>query len=907
MASDVPSLPGGLRLPQPREDFRRAYEEPSAQPPEPPEGDIPVPLRLLQRAHSVKEAPAPQQQPVPLQGVQEAWGLNRASSVMPSSQRAPPEIYDGPPRGWPGSLPRQSEKGDYSDPPSFPGFQHYRIFKKALVRWDSVTDVKPWRRAEKVLRLFDWTLMSRFDHLSEQELQGPDYLQKILEILDLEAGVMATTEKHRLVREALFEHTRQRDESVAQYVHRRHQQFIQAENVGVAIPSDVRGALLEEGAGLNEQGVQNLRTLTGGSQAFEVVRRALLMMEAPAASSKLLKKTFHADTSGVYLEEEVDSDIDSEDEAMILFELDKLNVSEEECSKVWAVLEQGRRRTWKENKDLRRSIRKDRQHFDRTAASTSSTSSAHNRRLPIDKLKLVTKCAKCGQKGHWARECPNPAQPRSSQQHEARSSSSAFVFSTFDPSSSSFVTIAGLEIVREIRQGCSSSTMSPWNLLSLSSLAPGQAILDIGAGEDLIGASAFEQYQTALSNLGWQGVILPESSPPAKGVGGSSRAKCYAILPVELGGRLGFVKTKVLEESIPHLLSVGLLDSLGACINLPNNTVHFKNAPQEAKVTRSRSGHRVVNVLPTQRFAAELVPVDLMCSSAKIEAVSLLQAESHLPHGVHDNRFEKPEVTLDPCCESSGLESNASASFPNSSFTPPESASCHVHSCGVSVAPTGHYDAAVRNDDCRPDGEAVLGTEGHETSFQVHRQDGVDSGAARLLSSTIASAQGWEPVGKMDAVRTMSGTHVICRTTFHQGQSQSQVKGERDQIDPRKRGCSGSHQGCSLKSGQGDSSANQGRGACVQGGGGVPAGHVNRGGSEATTQARPVSECSHAGECRSVAGSSIHDGSGGAINGLHTHGSAATSGSADRHCRATTSGSHEPARSGLSKRLLDGR
>ena len=28
----------------------------------------------------------------------------------------------------------------------------------------------------------------------------------------------------------------------------------------------------------------------------------------------------------------------------------------------------------------------------------------------------------------------------------------------------------------------------------------------------------------------------------------------------------------------------------------------------------------MVNVLPTQRFAAELVSVDLMCSSAKIEA-----------------------------------------------------------------------------------------------------------------------------------------------------------------------------------------------------------------------------------------------------------------------------------------------
>ena len=65
--------------------------------------------------------------------------------------------------------------------------------------------------------------MSRFDHLSERELQGPEYLQKILEVLDMEAGVLATTEKHRLVREALFEHTRQPEESIAQHVHRRHQ------------------------------------------------------------------------------------------------------------------------------------------------------------------------------------------------------------------------------------------------------------------------------------------------------------------------------------------------------------------------------------------------------------------------------------------------------------------------------------------------------------------------------------------------------------------------------------------------------------------------------------------------------------------------------------------------------------
>ena len=142
----------------------------------------------------------------------------------------------------------------------------------------------------------------------------------------------------------------------------------------MSITSDVRGALLEEGAGLNEQGVQNLHTLTGGSQDFDVVRRALLRLEVPPPSTKLLKKTFHTSESYFDNDDDAEPDLDSEDEAMILFEIDKMGLSEEECPQVWAVIEQGRRRTWKENKDLRRSIRKDRQHFDRTSASSSSTS-----------------------------------------------------------------------------------------------------------------------------------------------------------------------------------------------------------------------------------------------------------------------------------------------------------------------------------------------------------------------------------------------------------------------------------------------------------------------------------------------------------------------------------------------------
>ena len=39
-------------------------------------------------------------------------------------------------------------KGDYADPPSWAGWGGYRLWRRALRRWDGNTDVAVWRRAE---------------------------------------------------------------------------------------------------------------------------------------------------------------------------------------------------------------------------------------------------------------------------------------------------------------------------------------------------------------------------------------------------------------------------------------------------------------------------------------------------------------------------------------------------------------------------------------------------------------------------------------------------------------------------------------------------------------------------------------------------------------------------------------
>lgn len=293
------------------------------------------------------------------------------------------------------------------------------------------------------------------EHIGESELRSTRYLDLILEVLDLEAGDHEQTEKKRVVREALFDHSRSREETMPQYVHRRMQQFQQAESLGIHVPSEVRGAMLEEGAMLGEQGLQNLRTLTRGSTDFTVVKRALLDLDIP--KDKLLKKGHsYAEVSDAYpvvaseVAKDGTDDPDSADDfdEEVCQMLDHADLSEEQAVEVFAILErqQHRRRTWKENKDLKKAMRKDRQHFDRLETPHPNPKGAGKGKSNLDRLKSVTRCSICQRKGHWHRECPDRDSASSS--GKASASMSSFVFSGFGHGAfSSFLTEYDLAIL----------------------------------------------------------------------------------------------------------------------------------------------------------------------------------------------------------------------------------------------------------------------------------------------------------------------------------------------------------------------------------------------------------------------------------------------------------------------------
>ena len=128
------------------------------------------------------------------------------------------------------------------------------------------------------------------------------------------------------------------------------------------------------------------------------------------------------------------------------------------------------------------------------------------------------------------------------------------------------------------------------------SLPPGHAIIDPGAGQDLIGRPAYEQLRAKLATVGLRPQPIDEEPPRASGIGGQATTLFMALIPTILGGAPGVVRVTVVLEDIPHLLSIGLLESAGSVIDTKANVIRFEEHGTEDKMLRLKSGHRTVDV-----------------------------------------------------------------------------------------------------------------------------------------------------------------------------------------------------------------------------------------------------------------------------------------------------------------------
>ena len=516
-------------------------------------------------------------------------------------------------------------KGEYSDPPSWPGWGHRKQWVISVRRWDKLTDHPVSRRADKVLRALGWDMAADFEHLSEQDLIGPNYLDLILKVIETKAGVRDGEERRLAFKRAMYQTGRRRDETLAQFAVRRLQDFSIATSHGINMPKDFQASLLKEGAGLSDQNVQNLTSLLHGQDSDpNEVARCLGLLDVSRGDrvtglvlpdeDYFQTETFVAEENDV---EESEDDITSDDEKHILFELEKLELGEEQALEVYMALDSThRRRTWKQSKQFKQEARKDRGHFSKNLNGSTPQQGAlggppgvkptgtkpFRRRLNREQLKKVTKCRLCSKKGHWAEDCPlNKNKPNNMQ---------AFVFFSGDHDGqqglsrgahhlASFLTIAEVNnvLVQVLGEKWGQSEKMMGSVVYLT-ITSGQAIIDPGAAQDLIGRPAYEKLKEHLASHGLRPVVQQDSGGlrNPSGIGGSAKALFKALVPVSFGQRPGLLEMTVIDADIPPLVSVGFLDFLETSLNLPKNKIVFEKLGVTMPIFKLPSGHRTIEL-----------------------------------------------------------------------------------------------------------------------------------------------------------------------------------------------------------------------------------------------------------------------------------------------------------------------
>ena len=509
-----------------------------------------------------------------------------------------------------------SYKGDFSDPPSWPGWSHRRYWVQAVTRWNKGSDIPVPKRAEKVLRALGWEMQPDFEHLPEAVLMSSAYLEVIIEIINNKAGVREDDERRRAYRAAIVEGQRKREETLSQYAMRRLRDFNYAASFGVSVPNEFKAILLKEGASLSDQNLQNLTSMLGDrEQDPDAVAKALSRLDIRADRMSAFSKSSEAASTfvsthdsggpddGIYDDQESSEEESGEDDGLVK-ELEPLDLTEDQVHQVFAVLEsreyRPKKRTWKQNKEFKASLKRDRGSF--TKGDEHRPKAHHHGRRPRgrpnkEQLKKITRCNLCLQKGHWAEDCT------AGQKGGAPKKASLTAFSYSSSSAS----------------GTSAFTFAQWNALQdlltdggcFLTIPSGEAIVDIGATQDLIGGEALAHFEKILAQLGLRVIKVDAPLVVPSGIGGAAHVTSVVLVPIAIGGHAGVLEMTVLKESIPPLLSVGFLDFLGSIINLPENSIHFGRLKCTVPLKKLGTGHRSIELFSWQDGEEFPVPIEL--------------------------------------------------------------------------------------------------------------------------------------------------------------------------------------------------------------------------------------------------------------------------------------------------------
>ena len=463
---------------------------------------------------------------------------------------------------------------DKDPPPSFDGdIEKFKSYLRELKMWRHETDVPAKKHAVKMLRALTGPAKAVCNELEVEALLTEAGADAIVSKLKEYYQPHLETAMPKAFERAVYGEARRSKESIGEFIVRQDALFRELREEGVTLDDTVRGYIMFRQSNLSQTQEDQVTTWTQGKFDRASVMSALRKLEKVQRDRGSGKRFMVA-------EPENDETYESEGEGDYIYlgeeDLDQI-FEEEELTEALATYQQVRQAI--------REQRNGRGYFQPKGVGKASPGKpgkgaksgsplirfgGKGTKVHIDVLKLRTKCARCGQIGHWARECVNEpdAKGKSRASSDGTSPKSGFFESgNVDGESSTFQVSLG-QCLAKTRAGRPSAPIPFTGITTSGSMG----IIDTAAQGGLIGLPALRRLEESLKGHGLK-VVWTGKKAQAKGIGGDARVRGVVEIPVGIGRVNGVIEATVVEEEVPFLLSIQFLKQVGAIVDLQKSAL----------------------------------------------------------------------------------------------------------------------------------------------------------------------------------------------------------------------------------------------------------------------------------------------------------------------------------------------
>ena len=515
---------------------------------------------------------------------------------------------------------------------------------------------------EKAHGAYVYTLLSGkalecVEHLEPSEYQVARGEKKLFDLLDARFPQKEATDEMSEVLTTIFNLKAAEGETLKVWISRASELFDRCKRkCEVSFPEEAKGWIILHRSGLNEE------------QKAVVLARSLGVMkrETIAASMRSCYPEFvmtKRKPMGISLVETEEPTIDDIDQDPVFAEVeaflaehdslapgDDTTIDENEVYDESEVAE-ALAISWKDK-------RKELGRLQRGRRFQAATDLRRSYKVEIEELKKKSRCNKCLQIGHWARECRAKGKGKGGGSKSSESGAAAV-----EPFEEHFVAAVGvlhatakahglstIEYLRRKRYHGSAKPIEESEVLLVSS--PGFGVIDSGCGRTIIGKQTLVEFEKLWEE---RGISKPAGQYEINhfrfGNGERETSDTVVKLPVKIGGRTGTIKAAVVKGRAPLLISRGALQSLQAVIDFRANELRLFESQIVVPLTTNAAGQYVIDVLSQDSADA--------ATGDKFDEVMLSQTEAeHVePKSPLSNFSAKEPVTpTDPSPSSSSSD-----------------------------------------------------------------------------------------------------------------------------------------------------------------------------------------------------------------------------------------------------------